>query len=113
MRVPQWPLTEVSYAAMEHLRASATATRADDWARIQTVLTRAGVSVLPHVLFRALGRARVAVNFHPDRLTDGRIVAQALCEDGLFLSQYETGMSWGGLPAWPDVERDGWEQDLF
>ena len=37
-------------------------------------------------------RARITVNFHPDRLVaDGRAVADCLAADGVYRSQFETG----------------------
>lgn len=57
---------------------------------------------------------RVTVNFHPDRLdSDGRTVARALREEGVYRSQFETGLSNGGLTARPGGDRDLWEERLF
>ncbi|MEV4705160.1 DUF3626 domain-containing protein [Actinoplanes sp. NPDC049316] len=75
---------------------------------------------LAHV--RALGAAgrvpvpgaRITVNFHPDRLLrDGRTVAEHLAAEGVYRSQFETGISNGGLTAYPGGDRDRWEQRLF
>ena len=45
--------------------------------------------------------ARITVNFHPDRvLADGRTVAQRLAAEGRYRSQFETGISSGGLTAY-------------
>lgn len=61
-----------------------------------------------------LDRARVTLNFHPDRLTaDGRTVAEALRGEGAYRSQFETGISNGGLTAYPGGDRDEWERRLF
>ncbi|MGW1022985.1 DUF3626 domain-containing protein [Streptomyces sp. NPDC002577] len=58
--------------------------------------------------------ARVTLNFHPDRLlADGRTVAESLCSDGRYRSQYETGLSNGSRTAYPGGDRDGWEERLF
>lgn len=57
---------------------------------------------------------RVALNFHPDRLArDGRMVAEAMLEDGIYRSQFESGISNGGLTAFPGGDRDRWEEQLF
>ncbi|MEV4640164.1 DUF3626 domain-containing protein [Actinoplanes sp. NPDC049548] len=75
---------------------------------------------LAHV--RALGaagelpvpEARITVSFHPDRLLgDGRTVAERLAADGVYRSQFETGISNGGLTAYPGGDRDRWEQRMF
>jgi hypothetical protein len=61
-----------------------------------------------------LERAAITVNFHPDRLlADGRTVAEHLRADGRYRSQFETGISAGGLTAYPGGDRDRWEQTMF
>lgn len=62
-----------------------------------------------------LRRARITLNFHPDRLrpADGRTVAEALAENGVYRNQYETGLSNGGRTAFPGGARDEWERGLF
>lgn len=58
--------------------------------------------------------ARVTLNFHPDRLlADGRSVAEALWDEGLYRSQFETGISNGSRTAFPGGTRDLWEERLF
>ena len=58
--------------------------------------------------------APITVNFHPDRLVaDGRTVAQCLLAEGRYRSQFETGISNGGLTAYPGGDRDVWEQRMF
>ncbi len=57
-----------------------------------------------------LDRAVITVNFHPYRLlADGRSVAQCLAADGVYRTQFETGISNGGVGAF----RDAWEQRMF
>ncbi len=58
--------------------------------------------------------ARITLNFHPDRLlADGRSVAESLASDGIYRSQYETGVSAGSRTAFLDGDRDTWERSLF
>jgi len=52
---------------------------------------------------------RVTLNFHPDR---GQIL-DALAEGGLYLSQFSTGTSNGGLTAHPGGDRWNWESRIF
>ena len=67
----------------------------------------------PDVL-AAVREAAVTLNFHPGRLlADGRTVAEALLEEGVYRSQFETRISGGGLTAYPGGDRDRWEHDLF
>jgi hypothetical protein len=62
----------------------------------------------------ALSRARVSLNFHPDRLAaDGRLVIEALRDDGLYRNQFESRVSNGALSAHPGGARDQWEARLF
>jgi Protein of unknown function (DUF3626) len=59
-------------------------------------------------------RARITVNFHPDRpLADGRTVAEHLAAEGRYRSQFETHISNGGLNAHPGGDRDRWEHRMF
>ncbi len=58
--------------------------------------------------------APITVNFHPDRLVaGGRTVAERLLAEGRYRSQFETGISNGGLTAYPGGDRDRWEQRMF
>jgi hypothetical protein len=58
--------------------------------------------------------APVTLHFHPDRrLADGRSVAAGLLRDGRYRNQFETGISNGGLTAYPGGDRDEWERALF
>jgi hypothetical protein len=55
-----------------------------------------------------------AVHFHPGRIaSDGRMVVEGLSDDGVYRGQCVTGISNGGLTAFPGGERDRWEERLF
>ena len=56
---------------------------------------------------------RVTLNFHPDRLVRGRLVLDALAEDGVYVSQFVTRISNGGLTAHPGGDRWRWESRMF
>jgi hypothetical protein len=56
---------------------------------------------------------RVSLNFHPDRDAGGRPILAALADDGVYLSQFVTGTSNGGLPAHPGGDRWHWESRIF
>jgi hypothetical protein len=59
-------------------------------------------------------RLRVTLNFHPDRPNrDGLLVVEALARDGVYRSQFVTGISNGGLAAHPGGDRWIWEQRMF
>ncbi|XVU30274.1 DUF3626 domain-containing protein [Actinoplanes sp. CA-054009] len=58
--------------------------------------------------------APITVSFHPDRLVaGGSTVAQCLAAEGVYRSQFETGISNGGLTAYPGGDRDRWEHRMF
>jgi len=58
--------------------------------------------------------ARVALHFHPDRLDPTmKSVAEALLEQGIYKSQFETLLSNGSVSAYPGGERDVWEDKMF
>ena len=103
-------LTPAQRAALGHSRATALAARDASLARLRTVLAQAN---LPHdaaavdaLLTSVRRRGRVTVHFHPDRLAiDGRCVAEALRDDGVYRSQFETKISNGGLTAHPGGDR--------
>ena len=56
---------------------------------------------------------RVTVHFHPDRPFRGEPVLAALARDGVYKSQFETGVSNGGLTAFPGGDRWKWESRIF
>lgn len=56
---------------------------------------------------------RVTLNFHPDRLAQGKPILEALAEGGVYLSQFVTGTSNGGLTAYPGGDRWRWESRIF
>ncbi|WP_431729642.1 DUF3626 domain-containing protein [Verrucosispora sp. TAA-831] len=113
--VPQAALTVAQRAALRHVRQVALGERPAALARIGRALAGTGVRPDPERLVAAFARAgRVTLNFHPDRLlADGRTVAEALAAEGVYRSQFETGISNGGLSAYPGGDRDRWERRLF
>lgn len=86
---------------------------------METLLTATQCQVLEN--FRTLGakleddgRLEVTINFHPDRITSGGVlVLEAIANDGLLRSQFETGTSNGGLTAYPGGDRWKWESRAF
>ena len=73
---------------------------------------------IAHVAARSEGgpidpALRVTLNFHPDRRVGEVLMLEAMARDGLYLSQFETGTSNGGLTAHPGGDRWSWESRLF
>ncbi|WP_116200455.1 DUF3626 domain-containing protein [Amycolatopsis circi] len=56
---------------------------------------------------------RVTLHFHPDRLVNGVPILESMARDGRYRSQFETGVSNGGLTAHPGGDRWRWESRLF
>jgi hypothetical protein len=56
---------------------------------------------------------RVALHFHPDWPCRGRLVVEALADDGRYVSQFVTGTSNGGLTAHEGGDRWRWESRIF
>ena len=56
---------------------------------------------------------RVTLNFHPDRISAGLPILEALARDGAYHSQFVTGTSNGGLTAHPGGDRTRWESRIF
>jgi len=101
----------MAHAEMSARRAEAAASR-----HVADLLARAGVEQSDYDEAMECMRvsARVAVHFHPDRLgATHRTVAESLLDDGLYRSQFETGLSGGSVSAYPGGERDQWENRLF
>ena len=73
---------------------------------------------IAHVAARSEGgpidpALRVTLNFHPDRRVGGVLMLEAMARNGLYLSQFETGTSNGGLTAHPGGDRWSWESRIF
>lgn len=103
-------------AALEHVAARARGRRDAARARVAEVLRMSDLSPgdfdAAQDAIRA--HARVALHFHPDRLGPGGLaVGEALRRDGVYRSQFETGLSNGKVDPAPGGARDRWEARLF
>jgi len=109
-------LSPVQRAALEHVAAEAGGRRAEALAVQDHIRMMCDIPAeeLREAVTHLKRRARVALHFHPDRPgPDGQTVAQCLMRDGRYRSQWETGLSNGGLSARPGGQRDRCEQRLF
>ncbi|MEU7716307.1 DUF3626 domain-containing protein [Micromonospora chalcea] len=113
--VPVATLTDAQSAALRHVRQVALRDRPAALAVIAGHLAVSGATYrYEEVVAAIIGYGRLTLNFHPDRvLRDGRTVVEALDEEGVYRSQFETGVSNGGLTAYPGGDRDVWEQAMF
>lgn len=55
----------------------------------------------------------ITLQFHPDWPHQGRKVIESMAADGYYRSQFTTGISNGGLTAFPGGDRWRWESRLF
>jgi len=108
-------LTPAQAAALRHIRHLALRDRPAALATVGRHLADSGTAYrVEEVIAAVAGHGRLTVNFHPDRLLrDGRTVAEAFDQDGVYRSQFETGISNGGLTAYPGGDRDRWEEAMF
>jgi hypothetical protein len=108
-------LSPAQAAALGHVRMAAIRERTRASCRASVVLDTSSVACDAAALSRLVAaNTRLALNFHPDRLAvDGRTVAEALLADGVYRSQFESGISNGGLSAFPGGDRDRWEEQSF
>ena len=109
-------LTDAQRAALECVASSARARREQAAAELRNICQMCDIEgeVLAQALANVRRDARVGLHFHPDRpCTEGQSVVQCLLEQGVYKSQFETGISNGGLTAYAGGRRDTCEQQLF
>ncbi len=108
-------LTAAQENALDHVRRQVEHSAPAAQERIHRLLAKQSTAFDLGLLGVGLLQiSSITVNFHPDRLlADGRSVAEALLQDGLYRNQVETGISAGGLTAFSGGERDLWEERLF
>jgi hypothetical protein len=102
--------------AQEYVRQIAVLKRAAARNTIREILARAGLneSAFDDAMKSVHAHAQVVTHFHPERISmKGQSVAETLLQEGVYKSQFETGLSSGSPTAFPGGERDLWEQRLF
>ncbi|OAA76909.1 hypothetical protein LEL_06593 [Akanthomyces lecanii RCEF 1005] len=101
--------------AIESVRAEAVDLKPESQSTLSHIFRMSNLSELDISETRETIKhhARVVLHFHPDRPAGGRLVAQALLEDGIYKTQFETGISNGLVAAQPGGLRDEWERHLF
>jgi len=109
-------LSPAQRAALHHVHAAVHRAEVAARACVINLLRRAGCATDTYAgaMERLRLHARVVVHFHPDRLgPKSTTVAEALLDEGVYRSQFETGLSSGGLSAFRGGARDSWENALF
>lgn len=110
------PLTNAQQLAIQHIASHAQANKDEAESIIQEVLAMSNIAkdTLEQAINSINRHARVALHFHPDRLNAAKIsIAEALLEEGVYKSQFETLLSSGSVSAYPGGQRDIWEEQLF
>lgn len=109
-------LTKSQQLAIHHFEDYARKHKDDARSTIQHVLKMSNImdSFFESAVQKLKANARVALHFHPDRPDSNlKSVAQALLEQGIYKSQFETLLSNGSVSAHPGGARDTWEERLF
>jgi len=109
-------LTQSQLAALRHVADYAKSRKDAALGQIEHILLMSNVrrDEYDFAVTRLKTSARVALQFHPDRLNPVmKTVSEALLEDGVYKSQFETRLSSGSLSAHKGGDRDRWESRLF
>jgi hypothetical protein len=109
-------LSPAQRAALRHVEELVRAGEVAARSRVTDLLQRAGCAAgaYDEAMECIRVHARVVVHFHPDRrCIKCTTVAEALLTEGVYRNQFETGLSTGGLSAFPGGARDMWERTLF
>jgi Protein of unknown function (DUF3626) len=109
-------LTSAQCAALSHVERLVRRQEATSHQRVNDALHRAqcAADTYDEVMACVRVHARVVLHFHPDRVgSKPMTVAEALLSEGIYRSQFETGLSSGSLSAFPGGPRDAWEHRLF
>ncbi|MBN3555599.1 DUF3626 domain-containing protein [Fictibacillus nanhaiensis] len=109
-------LTQAQQLAIEYVEHYAAKHKNDAQATIQHLLRMANITddVFQQAVFKLKEHARIALHFHPDRPNSSMInIAEALYQEGIYKSQFETLLSNGSVSAYPGGLRDQWEEQLF
>lgn len=109
-------LTESQSRALEYITEYASRRKHGARQAIEEVLQMSNINmdVFEAAIAKIKSHARVALHFHPDRpLQDMRSVAEALLEQGIYKSQFETMISNGSVSAYLGGQRDLWEGKIY
>lgn len=108
--------TDCQQSAIENVRNRAIDLRSAARHEIEAILERQGLNpgLLGAVLAAMPAGARIALHFHPERLSRDRVsVAEGLLRSRIYTNQFVAGLSSGSPSAFPGGERDLWERRLF
>lgn len=114
---PRHTLTSAQAEALHHVRSKALLMQSRMRETAEHVLARTSPASslrLYELLLTIAKHARVTLNFHPDRILSGGLtVVEGLLLNGVYQSQFVTGVTNGSRSAFPGGDRDRWEGMLF
>lgn len=109
-------LSRSQQKAIENITKYATSFKHDARAVMNHILAISNISegTFENAVSNLKFNARIGLHFHPDRPDFTlKSVAQSLFKQGIYKSQFETGISNGSVSAYPGGERDLWENKMF
>lgn len=109
-------LSRSQLVALEYISKYAENEKREAKATINHILNMCNITdeIFEEAVANLKSHARIALHFHPDRLDSSmKSVAEALFEQGIYKSQFETLLSNGSVSAYPGGERDLWEKRIF
>lgn len=102
--------------ALEHFTKYARNHKHQAKATINHILKMSNISdkIFENAVVNLKTHAKIGLHFHPDRPDSTmKSVAEALLEQGIYKSQFETFLSNGSVSAYSGGERDIWEKRIF
>lgn len=109
-------IIKISIISLEYISKYAENEKRGAKATINHILKMSNITdeIFEEAVANLKSHARIALHFHPDRLDSNmKSVAEALFEQGVYKSQFETLLSNGSVSAYPGGERDLWEKRIF
>lgn len=109
-------LSRSQQLAIENITKYARDHKFEAEAIINHILKMSNISenTFKNAVFNLKFNTRIGLHFHPDRPDSTlKTVAEALFEQGIYKSQFETGLSNGSVSAYTGGERDLWEKKIF
>lgn len=109
-------LTRSQQLAQDHITNYARSRKNEVEQTIREILRMSNIEpkTFEEAITKLKSHANVALHFHPDRLDPTmKSVAEALLEQGIYKSQFETFLSNGSVSAFSGGERDVWEKKMF
>lgn len=109
-------LSSSQLLALEHITKYARSHKEEAERAIKEIIQMSNIAPKPleEAVAKLKAHAKIALHFHPDRPDPTmKSVAEALLEQGVYKSQFETLLSNGSVSAYPGGERDLWEKKMF